>query len=1242
MCLYVLRLSQALTCFKSQHLFFLRLHFIITAMERKRKVRFLLEDNTIAEQQGDRQHFSQLQLEHPKRVAIDKLAFSERQKLDRSQHHKEQSLESPAKRQKTSQHPEPRSEERKQYGDDELDFIEGRCRDRSYQNYNSVVQQSPLKEYARHPQYPFEQTKLLDFDELDFIEGRHRNKSQSLKKKVSQRFSKLLNASEIKNAKNEKRKVLDCDELDFNEGPLLSNSQQQHDSNAQSGSDTRSSSGSVHSRREQSVLLDCDELDFIERRQCGNTQQHRKPAAQSALVDKQPSSIPQHQAEENILLDFDELDFIEGRNRNNSKEKKESRSLSHSSRLILSNHVERQCMQSTLLGLDELGPIEGQGGDMSININQPGFMSAVNGQHGSNHSQSQSEPRKLSNFNKKKFINGRYRVRSYGVALMGLHSSSEVQETVRGIEPIMHRTYNPVSDELSTNARPEDSNCSHQGSASFQSALVGTEHLKRSQPQTNQTNPLCLNRFSFEKSRTRDTSHHNWESGQPTYNKQKRSGHLPFQMDLKQQQVIKTFSLNKAQGHGAHQLKHDSSFMSQSTEPHIVECDQSWLDTSSCNAIDEADCGRRRKHSRLQSPEKRTVWSKTGKQDPSDLLESPPVEQITQDEFNGCHYTEKSRHHEPQSQNVSGLGRALELQKTLLHLIDKRLSPNHESSSVGIFSSTNLKDCLKAEKTGSTEDLAQKKLRSQGSHLCSAEQKYANTVTSIVATTPNQGPFRKRKFQGIDEPMPKSILSKAKRRKLSADESSVRSLGIDRVNEGDTSAYIESCTVSERKSTAHDDGERRQGSGYIVFEKSLLYTPARNRFQTQKENEPLEKSEPVKKKTPLRPNEMESVTNMLKSLGVVVQPSAERVQHDALQKYQTQKSWSRGLSPKQRTIYSVLRFTLRKVRRGLSEIQGAKPVVESADKAIAGLWSAFMAGRLEAPQVLRKVQDHVRSCSVIFECFSITDSFKNAIVREKQRLREGRGRSLPLYYALFASGAVLGVEKRVMAAAAQHHVEIQAEETKHIAAVIREAAIARAEHIVRGALEVGKERNAMYWDTDRIKQLEAHEEARRAEEKQQSEEVEREKREREENELKREMWRPKPFKKKRAPYPPPFPKVSIRHERTVKALMNLVNQRNRKNRKENKASGLAPLLPTWISSHTPNKRSTDECELNSSVISAIRSDTPGHWEMYRPPSNLILEDVTNFIVNEGKVRNSGTLQNAFERLEAKRTKELIT
>lgn len=105
------------------------------------------------------------------------------------------------------------------------------------------------------------------------------------------------------------------------------------------------------------------------------------------------------------------------------------------------------------------------------------------------------------------------------------------------------------------------------------------------------------------------------------------------------------------------------------------------------------------------------------------------------------------------------------------------------------------------------------------------------------------------------------------------------------------------------------------------------------------------------------------------------------------------REFKRLLNDEEIYMFSLLRYVINKVRRGMDGIQKGEKLVALADMLIAGLWYAYVHKKVTALEVVKVVQSHLQKWCVVFENFPIHRSYQIAVRREKKRIEMGKGRS---------------------------------------------------------------------------------------------------------------------------------------------------------------------------------------------------------------------------------------------------------
>lgn len=143
--------------------------------------------------------------------------------------------------------------------------------------------------------------------------------------------------------------------------------------------------------------------------------------------------------------------------------------------------------------------------------------------------------------------------------------------------------------------------------------------------------------------------------------------------------------------------------------------------------------------------------------------------------------------------------------------------------------------------------------------------------------------------------------------------------------------------------------------------------------------------------------EIEEIKLFLKTYGAT--PSGE-IQNTSDKKYITTFQWTKGLTEDERTFYLLLRYILRKVRRGMTGIKLGFKVVEAADYLICGLWVIFLRKQVPPLEILECIKINLKNWCVIFEGFHPLKSFQYALSKEKHRAQEGKPRTVSEYHAV--------------------------------------------------------------------------------------------------------------------------------------------------------------------------------------------------------------------------------------------------
>lgn len=143
--------------------------------------------------------------------------------------------------------------------------------------------------------------------------------------------------------------------------------------------------------------------------------------------------------------------------------------------------------------------------------------------------------------------------------------------------------------------------------------------------------------------------------------------------------------------------------------------------------------------------------------------------------------------------------------------------------------------------------------------------------------------------------------------------------------------------------------------------------------------------------SPFNLDSEEYVRNILK----VYEVSSERsLPSSSIQnERKTCREFKRVLSDEQVYIFCLLRYVMNKVRRGMDGLEKGPQLVALADILIGGLWQAFVQRRLRTVELIKLIEYHLQKWCIVFENFPIHRSYKNAVRREKKRIRMGKGRS---------------------------------------------------------------------------------------------------------------------------------------------------------------------------------------------------------------------------------------------------------
>lgn len=135
----------------------------------------------------------------------------------------------------------------------------------------------------------------------------------------------------------------------------------------------------------------------------------------------------------------------------------------------------------------------------------------------------------------------------------------------------------------------------------------------------------------------------------------------------------------------------------------------------------------------------------------------------------------------------------------------------------------------------------------------------------------------------------------------------------------------------------------------------------------------------------------EYVQNVLKGYGVSLET---RLPYSYLRaEGKTCRGFKRVLGDDQIYVFCLLRYAMRKVRRGMDGIEKGPQLVALADILIGGLWQAFVQRKLTAVELVKLIEYHLQKWCIVFEKFPIHRSYQNAVRREKKRIRMGKGRS---------------------------------------------------------------------------------------------------------------------------------------------------------------------------------------------------------------------------------------------------------